>query len=46
MKKTRMATVVALLAISASALADATADFNALLDEHWEATLRNSPVMA
>jgi prolyl oligopeptidase len=46
MEKISMAAVVALLAISASALADATADFNALLDEHWEATLRNSPVMA
>ena len=35
-----------LLSLSATALGDATSDFNTLLDEHWEWTLANSPVMA
>jgi len=41
---------IALLSLSLSyavgAQADATSDFQALLDEHWEWTLANSPVMA
>jgi len=34
------------LAAAGPAQADATADFQALLDEHWEWTLSNSPEMA
>jgi prolyl oligopeptidase len=32
--------------VSATSHADAAGDFKALLDEHWEWTLRNSPVLA
>ena len=46
MTKLRIFLTSILLAISGTALADATADFNALLDEHWEWTLVNSPVRA
>ncbi len=35
-----------LLSLSAVAWADATSDFAALLEEHWEWTLRNSPTFA
>jgi len=34
------------LGVAGAAQADATADFQALLDEHWEWTLSNSPEMA
>jgi prolyl oligopeptidase len=46
MTKIRIFLTWMLLTASGSALADATADFSALLDEHWEWTLANSPVMA
>ena len=46
MKKTGIAFTLALLGFAGSALADASEDFRALLDEHWEWTLKNSPVMA
>jgi uncharacterized protein (DUF885 family) len=46
MTKIRMILAWILLSISATALADATADFGTLLDEHWEWTLVNSPVRA
>ncbi len=35
-----------LIAISSASVADATTDFAALLDEHWEWGLRSSPVLA
>ena len=34
------------LSLAGTAFADATADFHTMLDEHWEWTLANSPVMA
>ena len=46
MTKIRIFLASILLAISGTALADATADFSTLLDEHWEWTLVNSPVRA
>ena len=46
MKTTRIAFTLLLLGACGSALADATSDFKALLDEHWEWRLANSPVMA
>ena len=46
MKKTGIAFTLALLGLAGSALADATSEFRDLLDEHWQWTLRNSPVMA
>jgi prolyl oligopeptidase len=46
MKKTGIAFTLALLGLAGSALADAGDEFRALLDEHWQWTLRNSPVMA
>jgi prolyl oligopeptidase len=46
MTKIRIFLTSILLAISGTALADATADFSTLLDEHWEWTLVNSPVRA
>jgi prolyl oligopeptidase len=46
MKKTGIAFSILLLLIGRAALADATADFKALLDEHWQWTLQTSPVMA
>ena len=46
MKKTGLACTILWLALSGSALADATADFESLLDEHWQWTLGKSPVMA
>ena len=46
MKRIGTAFTLLLLAASPFALADATADFDTLLDEHWEWTLRNAPVMA
>ena len=46
MTKIRIFLASILLIISGTALADATADFNTLLDEHWEWTLANSPVLA
>ncbi len=46
MKKTVIACLLLWLAAGSTALADASADFATLLDEHWEWTLRNSPVMA
>ncbi|MGB5689058.1 MAG: DUF885 domain-containing protein [Woeseiaceae bacterium] len=46
MTKIRIFLAWMLLIISGSVLADAATDFNTLLDEHWEWTLANSPVMA
>ena len=46
MKRTCIAFTLLLLVASGSALADATSDFRALLDEHWEWTLAANPVMA
>jgi len=46
MTKIRLILTWLLLTSSSAAFADATADFNALLDEHWAWTLTNSPVMA
>ncbi len=44
---TRVFLLAAILcAASQSAFADAATEFKALLDEHWEWTLNNSPVMA
>ncbi len=46
MKLVKVAFVFWSLAAAGTTIADATADFNALLDEHWAWTLANSPVMA
>jgi len=46
MKKIGIAFTCLWLAAANVALADDAADFDALLDEHWEWTLKNSPVMA
>ncbi|MEJ2256872.1 MAG: DUF885 domain-containing protein [Woeseiaceae bacterium] len=46
MKKIGIACTCLWLALGNVALADATADFAALLDEHWQWTLENNPVMA
>ncbi len=46
MKRTGIACTMMLLLAGANALADAAAEFSALLEEHWEWTLANDPVMA
>ena len=46
MKKTGIAFTVLWLLIGGVALGDATEDFEALLDEHWEWRLQSSPMMA
>ena len=46
MKKIGIACSILWLAFSGAALADANDDFRVLLDEHWQWTLKNSPVMA
>jgi len=46
MKSLRIALAGLLLLVSATSHADAAGDFKALLDEHWEWTLRNSPILA
>ncbi|MDH5617479.1 MAG: DUF885 domain-containing protein [Gammaproteobacteria bacterium] len=46
MKFVRITLLLLSLSGAGAALADATSDFQALLDEHWEWTLANSPVMA
>ena len=46
MKKIAIALFWLTLAVAGAAQADATADFQALLDEHWEWTLSSSPEMA
>jgi prolyl oligopeptidase len=46
MKTLRIAAAAALLVISAAGQAAAVDDFKALLDEHWEWTLANSPLFA
>jgi prolyl oligopeptidase len=46
MKKTGIACTLLLLGMAGSALADASSDFRALLAEHWEWSLKNSPLMA
>ena len=46
MKKIVIALFWLTQAVAGVAQADATADFRALLDEHWEWTLSNSPEMA
>ena len=46
MKKTGIAFTILWLLSAGVARADATEDFNALLEEHWQWTLQTSPVMA
>ena len=46
MKSLRIALAGLLLLMSATSHADAAGDFDTLLDEHWEWTLRNSPLLA
>ncbi len=46
MRKIRILLLCFLTSLAGTALADATSDFQSLLDEHWEWTLKNSPVMA
>ena len=46
MKRFGIACSILLLLIGGAALAGPTEDFEALLDEHWQWTLRTSPVMA
>jgi prolyl oligopeptidase len=46
MKKIVIALFWLTLTVASPAHSDATADFKALLDEHWEWTLSNSPEMA
>jgi prolyl oligopeptidase len=46
MKRTGIAFTLALLGMAGFARADASAEFQALLDEHWEWSLKNAPVMA
>jgi prolyl oligopeptidase len=46
MKKTGIAFTILWLLTGGVALADATEDFNALLEEHWQWTLQSSPMMA
>ena len=46
MKLTRIALLLLSFSCGGAANADATSDFQTLLDEHWEWTLANSPVMA
>lgn len=46
MKKIRILLLCVTASFTGTALADAASDFHALLDEHWEWTLRNSPVLA
>ena len=46
MKKIVIALFWLTLAVAGAAQADATTDFQALVDEHWEWTLSNSPEMA
>ncbi len=46
MKTLTIALATLLLSLSAVTRADATSDFAALLEEHWEWTLRNSPAFA
>jgi len=44
MKTASAITATAAILLATTALADATADFAALLDEHWQAHLANNPV--
>ncbi len=46
MKRTGITFFLLCLLAAGAALADTTSDFEALLDEHWQWTLKNSPVMA
>jgi prolyl oligopeptidase len=46
MKRTGITFTLLWLFAAGPALADATSDFQALLDEHWQWTLQNNPVMA
>jgi uncharacterized protein (DUF885 family) len=46
MKLTRIALLLLSFSCGGAANADATSNFQTLLDEHWEWTLANSPVMA
>jgi prolyl oligopeptidase len=46
MKTTGIAFTLVLLGLAGFARADATTEFKALLDEHWEWSLKNAPVMA
>jgi len=42
----KMMIVLLGLSVAGTAVADATADFRTLLDEHWEWTLANTPLLA
>jgi prolyl oligopeptidase len=46
MQSLKIGLAALLLSISAAAQADATGDFEALLDEHWEWTLQADPTLA
>ena len=46
MKTTGIAFTLVLLSVAGFARADANAEFKALLDEHWEWSLKSAPVMA
>ncbi len=46
MLRFRISLATLFLVVSPAIHADTAADFSTLLDEHWEWTLRNSPVMA
>jgi len=46
MKKITFGWILMSVFLAGNALADATSEFKTLLDEHWEWTLQNSPVMA
>ncbi|MCH9694355.1 MAG: DUF885 domain-containing protein [Gammaproteobacteria bacterium] len=46
MKTLRLVTTATLILSASAAFADATSDFQALLDEHWEWSISNNPVMA
>jgi prolyl oligopeptidase len=46
MRKIRILLLCLFTSLTGTALADATSDFQSLLDEHWEWALKNSPVMA
>ncbi|MCG8370548.1 MAG: DUF885 domain-containing protein, partial [Proteobacteria bacterium] len=46
MNRTGFGAIWSLLFVAGSALADASGEFDTLLEEHWEWTLANDPVMA
>ena len=46
MRTLKIALITLLLSLSAAAYSDATRDFESLLDEHWEWTLKSYPLFA